>query len=152
MCETNIIAPSGYVVARCATDGDAVIVARCDLDLCGDYKKTAFCGKPSRWLRPICCWQPPAVVPRGGWSRLIAPEEGLSGASSVLCVVGAARGLQRRAIWNLPFGGAISLSLAAISGLNRRTVQWFLLPPSSFRSQREHPRAEEQQRCGLGNG
>jgi predicted amidohydrolase len=42
LAESQIIAPSGEVVARCATEGDEVIVARCDLDLCLDYKKTVF--------------------------------------------------------------------------------------------------------------
>ena len=42
LAETQIIAPSGEVVARCATAGDEVIVAHCDLDLCLDYKRTVF--------------------------------------------------------------------------------------------------------------
>ena len=42
LSESQIIAPSGEVVARCATEGDEVIVARCDLDLCLDYKRTVF--------------------------------------------------------------------------------------------------------------
>jgi predicted amidohydrolase len=42
LAESQIIAPSGEVVARCATAGDEVIVAPCDLDLCLDYKRTVF--------------------------------------------------------------------------------------------------------------
>ena len=34
--------PSGEVVARAATEGDEVVVAACDLDLCLDYKRTVF--------------------------------------------------------------------------------------------------------------
>jgi predicted amidohydrolase len=42
LCDSQIIAPSGEVVARAATEGDEVVVARCDLDLCDDYKRTVF--------------------------------------------------------------------------------------------------------------
>ncbi len=42
LSESQIIAPSGEVVARSATDGDDVIIAECDLDICLDYKKTVF--------------------------------------------------------------------------------------------------------------
>ena len=42
LSDSQIIAPSGEVVARSATDGDEVIVAHCDLDLCLDYKRTVF--------------------------------------------------------------------------------------------------------------
>jgi predicted amidohydrolase len=42
LSDSQIIAPSGEVVARCTTDADEVIVATCDLDLCADYKKTVF--------------------------------------------------------------------------------------------------------------
>jgi predicted amidohydrolase len=37
-----IIAPSGEIVAACATKGDEVALARCDLDLCNSYKQTIF--------------------------------------------------------------------------------------------------------------
>ena len=37
-----IIAPSGEVVAACATKGDEIALARCDLDLCNSYKRTTF--------------------------------------------------------------------------------------------------------------
>jgi predicted amidohydrolase len=40
--QTSIIAPSGEVVAQCATLGDELAVARCDLDLCRSYKSTIF--------------------------------------------------------------------------------------------------------------
>jgi predicted amidohydrolase len=50
LAESQIIAPSGEVVARCETDGDEVIVAPCDLDLCLDYKRTVF--DFSRYRRP----------------------------------------------------------------------------------------------------
>lgn len=42
LCDSQIIAPSGEVVVRCATQGDEVIVASCDLDLGLDYKRTVF--------------------------------------------------------------------------------------------------------------
>ncbi|MBI3516421.1 MAG: N-carbamoyl-D-amino-acid hydrolase [Proteobacteria bacterium] len=37
-----IIAPSGEIVAQCATQGDELAVARCDLDRCASYKTTTF--------------------------------------------------------------------------------------------------------------
>ena len=37
-----IIAPSGEIVAACATKGDEIALARCDLDLCNSYKRTIF--------------------------------------------------------------------------------------------------------------
>ena len=37
-----IIAPNGEIVARCAGNGDEVIVARCDLDLGQSYRDTTF--------------------------------------------------------------------------------------------------------------
>jgi len=42
LCDSQIIAPSGEVVARASSDGDEVVVAVCDLDLCNDYKRTVF--------------------------------------------------------------------------------------------------------------
>jgi predicted amidohydrolase len=42
LSDSQIIGPSGEVVARCATAGDEVVVAVCDLDLCRDYKRTVF--------------------------------------------------------------------------------------------------------------
>jgi predicted amidohydrolase len=42
LAESQVIAPSGEVVARCTTDGDEVVVAVCDLDLCDNYKRTLF--------------------------------------------------------------------------------------------------------------
>ena len=42
LAESQIIAPSGEVVAQAVTDGDEVIVAACDLDLCDKYKRTLF--------------------------------------------------------------------------------------------------------------
>jgi N-carbamoyl-D-amino-acid hydrolase len=42
LCDSQIIAPSGEVVARAASQGDEVVVATCDLDLCNDYKRTVF--------------------------------------------------------------------------------------------------------------
>src|SRR4051812_21438427 len=42
LAESQIIAPSGEVVARCVTNGDEVIVAACDLDACDKYKRTLF--------------------------------------------------------------------------------------------------------------
>ena len=40
--QSCIIAPSGEIVARCATQGDELAVARCDLDACASYKRTLF--------------------------------------------------------------------------------------------------------------
>jgi predicted amidohydrolase len=42
LADSQIIAPSGEVVARCTTNGDEVVVAVCDLDMCADYKRTLF--------------------------------------------------------------------------------------------------------------
>lgn len=39
---SSIIAPTGEVVAQALTQGDELIVARCDLDLCRSYKATIF--------------------------------------------------------------------------------------------------------------
>ena len=39
---SSIIAPTGEVVAQALTQGDELIVARCDLDLCRSYKATTF--------------------------------------------------------------------------------------------------------------
>ena len=37
-----IVAPSGEIVAACATEGDELAIARCDLDLTPSYKNTTF--------------------------------------------------------------------------------------------------------------
>jgi predicted amidohydrolase len=50
LAESQIIAPSGEVVAQATTEGDEVIVAVCDLDLCANYKNTLFDFK--RYRRP----------------------------------------------------------------------------------------------------
>ena len=42
LAESQIIAPSGEVVAQCTTAGDEVIVAVCDLDACTKFKETLF--------------------------------------------------------------------------------------------------------------
>jgi predicted amidohydrolase len=42
LAESQIIAPSGEVVAQCTTNGDEVVVAVCDLDRGADYKNTLF--------------------------------------------------------------------------------------------------------------
>jgi predicted amidohydrolase len=42
MGQSQIIAPSGETVAMCATLGDELAVARCDLDLTTSYKTTTF--------------------------------------------------------------------------------------------------------------
>ena len=39
---STIIAPTGEIVARCASSGDELIVARCDLDLGQSYRDTTF--------------------------------------------------------------------------------------------------------------
>jgi predicted amidohydrolase len=40
--QSAIIAPSGEIVAMCATLGDELVTARCDLDLTRSYKETVF--------------------------------------------------------------------------------------------------------------
>jgi predicted amidohydrolase len=50
LAESQIIAPSGEVVAQAATEGDEVVIAVCDLDLCASYKNTLFDFK--RYRRP----------------------------------------------------------------------------------------------------
>ena len=42
LAESVIVAPSGEIVAQAATNGDEVIVADCDLELCANYKATLF--------------------------------------------------------------------------------------------------------------
>lgn len=42
LSHSQIIAPSGQVVAQATVNGDVVITARCDLDLCRHYKETLF--------------------------------------------------------------------------------------------------------------
>ena len=42
LAESQIIAPSGEVAARCTTDGDEIALAECDLDRCADYRRTVF--------------------------------------------------------------------------------------------------------------
>jgi N-carbamoyl-D-amino-acid hydrolase len=42
LAQSQIIAPSGQVIAQCVTDGDEVAVARLDLDWCARYKGTLF--------------------------------------------------------------------------------------------------------------
>lgn len=42
LCQSQIIAPSGQVLAQCITNGDELAAARCDLDWCARYKKTLF--------------------------------------------------------------------------------------------------------------
>ena len=42
LAESQIIAPSGEVVAKTETNGDEVVLAVCDLDLCANYKETLF--------------------------------------------------------------------------------------------------------------
>jgi N-carbamoyl-D-amino-acid hydrolase len=42
LAQSAIIAPSGQIVAQAVTTGDELIVARCDLDWCRNYKETLF--------------------------------------------------------------------------------------------------------------
>jgi N-carbamoyl-D-amino-acid hydrolase len=42
LADSQIIAPSGEVVARAESNGDEIVIAVCDLDLCNDYKRTVF--------------------------------------------------------------------------------------------------------------
>jgi len=39
---SSIIAPTGEVVAQALTQGDELVIARCDLDLGKSYKATTF--------------------------------------------------------------------------------------------------------------
>ncbi len=50
LSESQIIAPSGEVVARATGDGDEVVLAACDLDLGGKYRTTVF--DFARYRRP----------------------------------------------------------------------------------------------------
>ena len=42
LAESQVIGPSGEVVAMAATDGDEIVMAECDLDACARYKGTLF--------------------------------------------------------------------------------------------------------------
>ncbi len=50
LAQSCIIAPSGQIVAQAITTGDELIVARCDLDRCADFKETLF--DFARYRRP----------------------------------------------------------------------------------------------------
>ena len=50
LAESQIIAPSGEVVACCTTDADEIAVAVCDLDRCREYRSTVF--DFARYRRP----------------------------------------------------------------------------------------------------
>ena len=50
LAQSAIIAPSGQIVAQAITSGDELIVARCDLDWCAQYKETLF--DFARYRRP----------------------------------------------------------------------------------------------------
>ena len=50
LADSQILAPSGEVVARCSTAGDELAVAVCDLDRCLDYRRTVF--DFARYRRP----------------------------------------------------------------------------------------------------
>jgi predicted amidohydrolase len=42
LAESQIIAPSGEVVAQASTTGDELVIVGCDLDACTRYKTTVF--------------------------------------------------------------------------------------------------------------
>jgi hypothetical protein len=42
LAESAIIAPSGQIIAQAQTNGDEIIMARCDLVWCKNYKETLF--------------------------------------------------------------------------------------------------------------
>ncbi len=42
LAESQVIGPSGEVLARATTAADEVVIATCDLDLCDQYKRTLF--------------------------------------------------------------------------------------------------------------
>ena len=50
LADTSIIAPSGEILAKTATNGDEVVTAICDLDWCSNYKNTLF--DFNRYRRP----------------------------------------------------------------------------------------------------
>ena len=50
LADTSIIAPSGEILAKTATNGDEVVTAICDLDWCNNYKNTLF--DFNRYRRP----------------------------------------------------------------------------------------------------
>jgi len=50
LADSSIIAPSGEILAKTATNGDEIITAVCDLDWCNNYKKTLF--DFNRYRRP----------------------------------------------------------------------------------------------------
>jgi len=50
LADSQILAPSGEVLARAATAGDEVVVATCDLDWCARYRDTVF--DFARYRRP----------------------------------------------------------------------------------------------------
>ena len=50
LADSSIIAPSGEILAKTATNGDEVVTAFCDLDWCNNYKNTLF--DFNRYRRP----------------------------------------------------------------------------------------------------
>lgn len=50
LADTLIVAPSGEILARSATEGDELVVAECDLDWCAQYTGTLF--DMNRYRRP----------------------------------------------------------------------------------------------------
>jgi predicted amidohydrolase len=42
LADSQIIGPSGEVIARAVGCGDELVIAECDLDLCNRYKQTVF--------------------------------------------------------------------------------------------------------------
>ena len=50
LAQSAIIAPSGQIVAQALTTADELITARCDLDLCANFKETLF--DFARYRRP----------------------------------------------------------------------------------------------------
>jgi predicted amidohydrolase len=68
LAESAIIAPSGVIIAQAATNGDELVVAECDLDLCRSYKETVF--NFARYRRPD---QYRLIIERKG--ALPPPEE-----------------------------------------------------------------------------
>lgn len=70
LAQSCIVAPSGQIVAQAYTDGDEVIVARCDLSWCARYQTTLFDFE--RYRRPelytAITAQKGVVIPPGGSS------------------------------------------------------------------------------------
>ena len=67
MAGTQIIAPSGETVALAVTEGDELVTADCDLDLCRSYKDSVFAFHRHR--------QPHAYALITGTAGVVSPDQ-----------------------------------------------------------------------------